>query len=94
MKLKDKTKLRKVILRSIGNTGQLRNIWVYKSGEWDIVGTSTSPCDNSSVCVHHMMEFTEHYGPNDYEQTYAQTQKAITTFFQEVEDGNEPIWRG
>ena len=83
MKLKDKTTLRKTILNSIGNTGQLRNIWVFDDGTWEIYDRNTSPLLQcfDGISIYSMLEFTEYYGPNDWKRNAEQTQKAISAFF-------------
>ena len=86
MKIKDKTGLRREIMASIGNTGSLRNIWFYGSGDWDIVDQNTSPQNGRGVETRSVMGFTGFYGPHEWNPTYAQAQRAITRFFQDVEN--------
>ena len=84
MKLKSKTKLRKLIHDSVGNTGSLDYIWVHDDGEWVIQDCNTSPQDQSEWNSYSMYEYAEYENPND-PQAYRRRNNAITKLFSNID---------
>jgi len=42
MKIRNKTKLRRIVVNSCDNTGSLRNLYIFDDGTWELYSVGTS----------------------------------------------------